>query len=121
MRRWKAGDRYEFNGITVAIYPGDKGPGDLVAKWWTGSRWLPIPMSFGQFLADFFSENEKVLAEQRGHWRFNGDTYYLRSLHEAVKRGWQVPAGRTAAQRTRIRRDGSAYRGSGGIAKGETE
>ncbi len=101
MRRWKAGTRLNFNGLPVQIDLGRKGPDDLVMSWWTPDGWRPVPMSFGQALADFFCENELVLSEQRSHWRFNGDTYYLRSLHEAARLGWEVPARKTAAQRAR--------------------
>ena len=103
MRRFRSDENYVFGGVRYRIRQGRKGADDLVLEAYACETyaWVPVPMSLGQFLADFFSENELALDKERKFWRFNGDTYYLRSLHKAVRFGWRLVADETERARRR--------------------
>ncbi len=109
MRRWHAEDEVALGGIRGIVREGVKFPGDLVLQ-------LQVPCRYDRHvfvprfelvyaMADFFAENEDARANYEDGWRFNGDTYFMKALGEAMKSGWEG-----AAQRVREQRAARAYR-----------
>ncbi len=101
MRRWQAGDRHDFAGITVAIYPGRKEPGDLVLRLHVGYQTFTPRLELALALIDFFAENEQYLTQFRPWWKYNGRSYVLQAVGEAVKDGWEAPAQQIRHQQAR--------------------
>lgn len=105
MRRWTAGARHDFDGITGAIYPGRKEGDDLVLHLICrecGTHHIPKD-ELVFFMADFLAENEEQLLPFRPHWRKHGDTYFMEQLADAIKNGWRGASERVRRQRERRR------------------
>lgn len=91
-----------ISGIDLRISQGSKSPDDLRCDArGSDGQWRPVHMALGLFLVDFFTENEEHLREHRGHWRQNGDTYFLRKCVMAVREGWRAVAEEIERQRRR--------------------
>jgi hypothetical protein len=89
-----------ISGIDLMIEEGTKAPGDLrVLARGSDGQWRPVHMALALYLVDFFTENEEHLRTHRGHWRQNGDTYFLRKCIQAVRHGWRSVAEEIRRQR----------------------
>lgn len=99
MRRWKPDRMYNVSGIDLRIAEGIKSPEDLRLEVLTSDGWRPVDMALPFFMVDFFTENERYLNPYRGHWRANGDSYFMRKCIEAWKKGWRVPTDEIERQR----------------------
>ncbi len=100
-RRWAAGISNVVSGIEFSVKEGNKFPGDLRLEAYSvrDRRWVPVDMAVAFYLVDFLTENEEARREYMGHWRQNGDMYFMRSCVTAVREGWRVAADEVTAQR----------------------
>jgi hypothetical protein len=100
-RRWAPTDGLTVDGVTFRTVPGSKAPSDLRLEWYISGRWIPVAMSAGLVMADFFYENEERLFP----YPADGGERYLRAIRDAARtEGWDRVATRLAADRERRRR-----------------
>lgn len=104
-RRFEAGQEYTMSGLQFRIVEGYKSPDDLRLEVLTDAGdYMPVKMTLGLFLADFFGENEDYLYPPPGE---GGDRYISECWH-ARRRGWKEAAARLAREKAakRAREDG---------------
>lgn len=100
-RRWKAGMSNTVSGVEFRVTEGKKFPGDLRLDVYScrDRRWVPVEMPLAFYLCDFLTENEQARRDYMGHWRQNGDMYFMRACVGAVKHGWRFAADLLKEQR----------------------
>lgn len=108
-RRFQPGWQETVGGVTYRVVLGRKmsrvpDAVDLKLEAWTPRGWQAVPMAVGALMADFFYENEEVLYPPSAG--FQGGTYYVTYLNQAVSDGWEVADERLQAEkRAREQRD----------------
>ena len=61
-RRFKAGDRFQIDGIWYRLIPGRKGPSDLRLEWYMPvMKWRAVTLDHAALILDAISDNENVL------------------------------------------------------------
>jgi len=91
-----------IDGIDLITSQGSKFPGDLrLDVRGTDGQWRPVTMAMAFFLIDFFTENEQERGQYEGHWRRNGDMYFIDACIGAVRDGWRAAADKVRRQRER--------------------
>ncbi len=100
-RRFSPGQRFEVGGLNFRVERGEKparvpGEIDLRLDVYNGTRWVPVTMTTGFMLADFFHENEEVLYPPP---QFKGGAKYLSECRGAARDGWEHTANRLRLER----------------------
>lgn len=100
-RRFHAGERFTVQGIELRVVQGRKSPDDLRLEMLQDGWWRPLPMALTFLELDFYVDNEGALTMYRNHWKFNGESFFLRVLWKVLAEGWQAAADELAEQRAR--------------------
>lgn len=99
-RRWHSNQRSRISGVDLLIEDGTKVPGDLrLMVRGSDGMWRAVDMALAFYLVDFFTENEDNIRLHRGHWRQNGQRYFLSKCIQAIRLGWRNVADEIERQR----------------------
>lgn len=91
------GQEYDIGGVRLRIRQGRKGPDDLVLDIEGYAGYVPVRMTLGALMADFFFQNEERLYPQE--FNFEGGNRYVRFIHRAIAIGWENAAAQLARER----------------------